>query len=64
MENNRQYLEVAWAAQRSGLRYTAVNSHDSAKAAAFGPIVLELMASAAELAATTGYSTSAEPPAG
>jgi long-chain acyl-CoA synthetase len=27
MENNRQYLEVAWAAQRSGLRYTAVNSH-------------------------------------
>jgi hypothetical protein len=27
MDNNRQYLEVAWAAQRSGLRYTAVNSH-------------------------------------
>jgi long-chain acyl-CoA synthetase len=27
MENNRQYLEIAWAAQRSGLRYTAVNSH-------------------------------------
>jgi long-chain acyl-CoA synthetase len=27
MENNRQYLEVAWAAQRSGLRYTAVNAH-------------------------------------
>ena len=27
MENNRQYLEVAWAAQRSGLRYTAINSH-------------------------------------
>jgi long-chain acyl-CoA synthetase len=27
MENNRQYHEVAWAAQRSGLRYTAVNSH-------------------------------------
>ena len=27
MENNRPYLEVAWAAQRSGLRYTAVNSH-------------------------------------
>jgi long-chain acyl-CoA synthetase len=27
MENNRAYLEVAWAAQRSGLRYTAVNSH-------------------------------------
>ena len=27
MENNRPYLEVAWAAQRSGLRYTAINSH-------------------------------------
>ena len=27
MENNRAYLEIAWAAQRSGLRYTAINSH-------------------------------------
>lgn len=27
MENNARYLEVAWAAQRSGLYYTAVNSH-------------------------------------
>jgi fatty-acyl-CoA synthase len=27
MENNRQFLEVTWAAQRSGLRYTAINSH-------------------------------------
>jgi fatty-acyl-CoA synthase len=27
MENNRQYFEVAWAAQRSGLRYTAINNH-------------------------------------
>jgi fatty-acyl-CoA synthase len=27
MENNRAYLEVAWAAQRSGLHYTAINSH-------------------------------------
>ncbi len=27
MENNRTYLEVAWAAQRSGLYYTAINSH-------------------------------------
>ncbi|MFI5715702.1 acyl-CoA synthetase [Nocardia sp. NPDC051750] len=27
MENNRQYLEIAWAAQRSGLYYTAVNWH-------------------------------------
>jgi long-chain acyl-CoA synthetase len=27
MENNRPYLEVLWAAQRSGLRYTAINRH-------------------------------------
>ena len=27
MENNLHFLEVAWAAQRSGLYYTAVNSH-------------------------------------
>jgi long-chain acyl-CoA synthetase len=27
MENNRPFLEVAWAAQRSGLYYTAINSH-------------------------------------
>jgi long-chain acyl-CoA synthetase len=27
MENNRQYLPVAWAAQRSSLYYTAINSH-------------------------------------
>ena len=27
MENNLEYLEIAWAAQRSGLYYTAINSH-------------------------------------
>jgi long-chain acyl-CoA synthetase len=27
MENNQQYLEVLWAAQRSGLYYTAINWH-------------------------------------
>jgi long-chain acyl-CoA synthetase len=27
MENNRQFLEVAWAAQRSGLYCTAINRH-------------------------------------
>lgn len=27
MENNLRYIEIAWAAQRSGLYYTAVNSH-------------------------------------
>ena len=27
MENNRPFLEVAWAAQRSGLHYTVINSH-------------------------------------
>jgi long-chain acyl-CoA synthetase len=27
MVNNRQFLEITWAAQRSGLRYTAINCH-------------------------------------
>jgi long-chain acyl-CoA synthetase len=27
MENNRAFLEVTWAAQRSGLYFTAINSH-------------------------------------
>ena len=27
MENGSEFLEVAWAAQRSGLYYTAINSH-------------------------------------
>ena len=27
MENNRPFLEVTWAAQRSGLYYTTINSH-------------------------------------
>jgi long-chain acyl-CoA synthetase len=27
MDNNARYLEVTWAAQRSGLYYTAINSH-------------------------------------
>ncbi|MGH3370521.1 MAG: AMP-binding protein, partial [Nocardioidaceae bacterium] len=27
MENNRPFLEVVWAAQRSGLYFTAINSH-------------------------------------
>ncbi|GAA3720236.1 fatty-acid--CoA ligase FadD4 [Gordonia hankookensis] len=31
MENNRSYLEVTWAAQRSGLYFTAVNRHLTAE---------------------------------
>lgn len=27
MENNRPFLEIAWAAQRSGIHYTAINRH-------------------------------------
>ena len=27
MENNRPFFEIAWAAQRSGLRHTAINCH-------------------------------------
>ena len=26
MENNRPFLEIAWAAQRSGLHHTAINN--------------------------------------
>ncbi len=35
MENNRPYLEVAWAAQRSGLYYTAINTHLHAEEAQY-----------------------------
>jgi long-chain acyl-CoA synthetase len=34
-ENHPRFLEVAWAAQRSGLRYTAINSHLTAAEAAY-----------------------------
>ena len=27
MENNERYMEITWAAQRSGLYWTTVNSH-------------------------------------
>ncbi len=35
MENNARYLEVAWAAQRSGLVYAPVNSHFNADEVAY-----------------------------
>jgi len=35
MENNARYLEVAWAAQRSGLYFTAVNYHFNAEEVAY-----------------------------
>ena len=35
MENNLRYLEVLWAAQRSGLYYTAINSHFNADEVAY-----------------------------
>ena len=34
-ENHPRFLEVAWAAQRSGLYYTAINSHLTADEAAY-----------------------------
>src|SRR5215211_7089902 len=34
-ENHPRFLEVAWAAQRAGLSYTAVNSHLTAEEAAY-----------------------------
>jgi long-chain acyl-CoA synthetase len=35
LENNARFLEVAWAAQRSGLYYTAINWHLTADEAAY-----------------------------
>jgi long-chain acyl-CoA synthetase len=35
MENNLRFLEVAWAAQQSGLYYTTINSHLTAEEAAY-----------------------------
>ena len=35
MENNEHYLEVAWAAQRSGLYFTPINFHFTAEEAAY-----------------------------
>ena len=35
LENHARYLEVAWAAQRSGLYFTAVNSHLTADEAGY-----------------------------
>ena len=34
-ENHPRFLEVAWAAQRAGLSYTAINSHLTAEEAAY-----------------------------
>jgi acyl-CoA synthetase (AMP-forming)/AMP-acid ligase II len=35
LENNPRFLEIAWAAQQSGLYYTAINSHLTAEEAAY-----------------------------
>src|SRR6202166_43656 len=35
MDNNPRYLEVCWAAQRSGLVYTALNWHFTVEEAAY-----------------------------
>ena len=35
MDNDPHYLEVCWAAQRSGLVYTAINLHFTAEEAAY-----------------------------
>jgi acyl-CoA synthetase (AMP-forming)/AMP-acid ligase II len=35
MENNPRFLEIAWAAQQSGLHYTTINSHLTAEEAAY-----------------------------
>ena len=35
MDNNARYIEVAWAAQRSGLYFTAINYHFNADEVAY-----------------------------
>ena len=35
MDNNERYLEVAWAAQRSGLYFTPINYHFNADEVAY-----------------------------
>lgn len=35
MENNRQYLEIIWAAQRSGLIFTPISTHTSREEAVY-----------------------------
>ena len=35
MENNARFLEVAWAAQQSGLYYTTINSHITVEEATY-----------------------------
>src|SRR5437763_1047180 len=52
LENNIRFLEVTWAAQRSGLYYTAVNSHLTAEEAAYivGDCGAKLLVSSAHLA--------------
>jgi len=57
LENHPRYLEVAWAAQRAGLAYTAVNSHLTTDEAAYiirdcGATAVVSTASLAPVAAT------------
>jgi fatty-acyl-CoA synthase len=64
MDNNARYLEVAWAAQRSGLYYTALNHHLLAGEVQYilddcGATVL--IAGASQLAVAAGLDLSAVP---
>ena len=64
-ENHPRFLEVAWAAQRCGLSYTAVNSHLTADEAAYiiddcdaSVVVSTIRLAAVATAACTASSTS------
>jgi acyl-CoA synthetase (AMP-forming)/AMP-acid ligase II len=64
MENHPRYLEVLWAAQRSGLYYTAVNSHLSSHEAGYivGNCGAELLVGSHRLAGILGELDPADTP--
>ena len=67
MENHLRYLELAWAAQRAGLRYTAVSPRLTADEVAYilqdsGSMIVFASAATEELARARRRATSASSP--
>jgi acyl-CoA synthetase (AMP-forming)/AMP-acid ligase II len=65
MENHPRFLEVAWAAQRSGLYYTAINNHLTAPEAAYivNDCNAQVLVTTAQLGAAAHELTAGEIPA-
>ncbi|HUV09521.1 MAG TPA: AMP-binding protein, partial [Acidimicrobiia bacterium] len=64
MENNEYYLEVAWAAQRSGIYFTPINFHFTAEEAAYiiGDCDAQVLVVSHELADLAGALVALLPP--